>query len=202
MAVTVTIASLTRPIANESVCGDRCAWWLSDSRLILAVVDGLGHGIEAAFAANKAVECIAQHPHAGCEELFQYCDLNLHSTRGAAMAIAIVDLNTQAMDIASVGNIRNVLIQDNGVFRLGGARGIVGAGYEYLAPETVQLFPNALLVMYTDGLNEAADLRPYYRQYEVAVDWQAQAIMEEWQSGLDDVGVLVYRHRGLADFVA
>lgn len=191
----IEVASLTQPFAGETDCGDRCGWWLNDSRLVLAVADGLGHGSEAAKAANAAYDCISKHQHNSCEEIFENCDIKLQSTRGAALAIAAIDLSSQQMRIASVGNIRCMLMQSHGNYRLGGARGIVGAGYEYLMPETVKLSPDDLLVMYTDGLDEFADLRVHYEHADVSVDLQAQAILERWQSGRDDAGLLIYRHR-------
>ena len=196
----IEVASLTQPFVGETDCGDRCGWWLNGSRLVLAVADGLGHGSEAAKAANAAYDCISIHQHSSCEELFEHCDNKLHNTRGAALAIALINLNSHRMSIASVGNIRCMLMQIHGNYRLGGARGIVGAGYEYLLPETVQLSPGDLLVMYTDGLDEFADLRVHYENTDVSVELQAQAILERWQSGRDDAGVLVYRHRlGVCD---
>lgn len=190
----IAVATLTQPIAGETECGDRCGWWRHDSRLILAVADGLGHGRHAAIAANAAHACISQYPQASCEDLFQHCDAILQKTRGAALAIATIDLRSNQMRIASVGNIRCSLMQSHGNFRLGGARGIVGAGYDHLAPDTIQLAAGDLLVMYTDGLDEFADLRIHYQQRDANIQQQAQQILQCWQKGSDDAGVLIYRH--------
>ncbi len=190
----LAISHLTQPFAGETECGDRCGWWQHDTRLVLTVVDGLGHGSYAAQAAEYAYDCISQHSQASCEKLFEYCNTKLQTTRGAAMAIAVIDLNSQQMRIASVGNIRCLLMQQHGNFRLGGARGIVGAGYENLAPETMSLGANDLLVMFTDGLDEFADLRKHYEDLDADIAQQAESILQRWQSGRDDAGVLIYRH--------
>lgn len=191
----IEVGSLTQPIAGQTECGDRCGWWLDKSRLVLAVADGLGHGPEAAKTADAAYDCISRHQHTSCEELFEHCDNKLQNTRGSALAIATIDLENHSMRIASVGNIRCMLMKGQGNYRLGGARGIVGAGYEYLMPETVTLSVGDLLVMYTDGLDEFADLRAHYEHHDADLEQQAQAILERWQSGRDDAGVLIYRHR-------
>jgi len=188
------IGYATRPMVGESICGDRCGWWSSGERIVLAVADGLGHGPEAAYAAEAALACIADRLDGSCESFFADCDVQLRSTRGVALAVAIIELANGQLTIGTVGNIRALLLHDSRDLRLGGARGIVGAGFAKLAPETLVLAPGDVLTLFSDGLDEFPPLRAFFNESVSSASDQAQAILEREARSNDDAAVLVYRH--------
>lgn len=190
----VNVGYALRPFPGETVCGDRCGWWRVGERIVLAAADGLGHGREAAYAAEMALDCIAQHLHASCEEIFLHCDERLRNTRGVALAVAIVEINRNRLTIATVGNIRALLLGDTADLRLDGGRGIVGAGYKHLLPETYDLAPGQILVLFSDGLDELAVPRECLVDESLSTEDQAQAMIDRWGRDDDDASVLVYRH--------
>lgn len=188
------IGYATRPLAGESVCGDRCGGWAADECIVLAVADGLGHGEEAARAAEAAISCIEDNLGCTCEEMFARCDARLTGTRGAALAVAIIEPASGRMTVATVGNIRVLLLRESCELRLDGGRGIVGAGYKNLVPETLLLLPGNVLAMFSDGLDEFPSLREFFGDPAAFAQDQAQAILERCAHGADDAAVLVYRH--------
>ncbi|MDO9140357.1 MAG: SpoIIE family protein phosphatase [Methylobacter sp.] len=192
MAVTAGYA--TRPLAGETVCGDSCGWWRSGGRIVLAVADGLGHGPEAAYASEAALACIANHLDWTCEDLFAECNTVLRDTRGVALAVAIIEPATGLMTVCTVGNIRVLLLCGSKDIRLDGGRGIVGAGYQKLAPEARVLAPGNILAMFSDGLDQFPVLRAFFDQPGVSAQEQAQAILDYCARGDDDASVLIYRH--------
>ena len=190
----VTIGYVTRPLAGEEVCGDRCNWWDTGQRVVLALADGLGHGPEAAHAAEAALSCIAENLERPCETMFALCNTRLRETRGVALAVAIIEPASGLMTIATVGNIRAILLNDSRDLRLGGARGIVGAGFVNLAPETKVLAPGNVLTLFSDGLDEFPRLREIFSEPAPSAQDQAQAILNRWGRANDDASVLVYRY--------
>ena len=193
---------LARPFEGETVCGDAGAIWQRPSRRIMALADGLGHGPAAHHAAMCAMQCIedsiehsTKHSiERSCAELFAACDARLLLTRGAALAIAIIDQARDVVTLASIGNIRAVLLTQHGDFRLGGGRGIVGAGYTWMPPDQMPLAAGDTLVMFSDGVDELADVRACLNRYDVTPQTLAEDILARWGQRSDDASVLVYRH--------
>lgn len=193
MALTVGYA--TRPLPGESVCGDCCGWWDAGERLVLAVADGLGHGQEAARAAEAALACVGDNLEQSCEDIFAACDARLQTTRGVALAVAIIEPASGRMTIGTVGNIRVLLLRESQELRLDGGRGIVGAGYKHLCPESMVLVPGDVLTMFSDGLDEFPELRGFFAEPGQFAQQQAQAILDQCAHNDDDASVLVYRYQ-------
>jgi len=189
-----TVGCMLRPMPGESECGDRCAFWQDVDRLTLLVADGLGHGAEAAVAAQAAVDCVATRRALSLDEIFAACDAALHATRGAALALAQVE--GDRLSVASVGSIRAVLFGRQRELRLGGARGIVGAGYQGLRPETVVLAAGEWLALYSDGLPELLPLATLCGQTGIDASRLAGEALARWASARDDAALLLYRYGG------
>lgn len=187
----MNIGYVARPLAGEACCGDQGAWWELPHRRVLALADGLGHGRHAAHAAAQAIESVGGHLALDCEGIFGACDARLRGTRGAALAVAIVDLLHNTVTLAAIGNIRAMLLSDGRQRRLGSGRGIVGAGYGALAPEVLPLRRGDVLALYSDGMDEFASLRDCMADGPQSGAEQALA---RWGHGLDDASILCYQH--------
>ncbi len=192
MALIVDCA--TRPREGETVCGDVCGWWSLPDRFVLAVADGLGHGPEAAYAALAAMDCIEANLAVSCEEMFAECDKGLRNTRGAALAIAVVEPGLNRIIFGAVGNIRALLLRQPSDLRLGSVRGIVGAGYGRFVPEILTWLPGNVLVMFSDGIDEFFSIREYFCREDLNPQKKAQAVLDRWARRDDDAAVLIYQH--------
>ena len=85
-------AIASRPRPGEHVCGDQSiAVGIDASAALFGVLDGLGHGPEAARAAMAAVEALRDARGERLEVLVQLCHRVLSGTRGAAMTLARID---------------------------------------------------------------------------------------------------------------
>ena len=190
----MSVSSATRARAGETVCGDATSWHRQAGRIVLALADGLGHGAEAAAAAQAALDCIARHPGLDCERLFSLCDRALRSSRGAALAIVIIDERSGLAQLASVGNVRVRLIGTSRRLSFGGARGIIGAGYRNLAPESVILQAGDMLVLFSDGIDELADISLVLNARAFDVAHTAPRLLAAFARADDDASMLVYCH--------
>jgi anti-sigma regulatory factor (Ser/Thr protein kinase) len=100
------VALVGRPIDGERCSGDDGAIVrLEDGSIILALADGLGHGVEASEAARAAIACVLAQPERDLATLLDDCHTVLQKTRGAVMAIARIS-PTGALDTAIVGNVQ------------------------------------------------------------------------------------------------
>jgi serine/threonine protein phosphatase PrpC len=185
-----------RPIAGEHVSGDRHVA-VSSTRLVVAVIDGLGHGPEAAHAAGRAAEIVETHPDERPDALLRRCHDALRSTRGAAMTVASIDPVVGEMTWLGVGNVQATVLQR----RTRDARrewvplrgGVVGYLLPALRPGTVRLQRDDVLVLATDGV------RPVFGEWPAPAEAPqevADRILADQSRGTDDALVLVARYRG------
>ena len=192
-------AVASRPMVGQALSGDIATVLATSTRAVLAVIDGLGHGPEAAEAAEMAIRVIEQNRAEPVEALLLLAHERLSESRGVAATLAIVDGESGRMDWLGVGNVNGTVLRademarprTHGVFL---CRGVLG----YLLPrlhvsEPLQLAPGDAIVIATDGVR--GDLTNPIRP-EVAVDRLAETILADQATYEDDALVLVARYRG------
>ena len=77
--------------------------------VLIAVVDGLGHGAEAATAARTAVTTLDEHASESVLALLERCHWALKGSRGVVMSLAFADRRQNALTWAGVGNVECML---------------------------------------------------------------------------------------------
>lgn len=145
---------IARASANAAErCGDLAAAWMTATGVVLAIADGLGHGADAACAAEAAIAYVGNHRDQPLPELFVGLHHALAPTRGAAVGIAVIDPSQGRLTYAAVGNTRAALFGWQ-VQRLDAMPGIVGAGSRRVTPLTLPCRPGNTLALWTDGLSD------------------------------------------------
>lgn len=183
-----------RAYEDAALCGDVGHWWKGTHRHVLALADGLGHGPAAHHAASAAMQCIAAHLDDSCSAMFAACNTRLLETRGAVLAVAIIDHDTNLLTVGVTGNIRVRLFGMNSAIRLGAGRGFVGAGYPLPTLERLPLEQGDRLVMITDGVDDSAGMRACIERRDETSQQLADDVLQSWARKDDDAAVLVYRH--------
>ena len=181
------------PIAGEQICGD--AWAVSHQRgrSVFLVADGLGHGALAATAADEAVrlfEANAQRPPA---EFIQVAHAALRSTRGAAMAVAEINVPERVVRFAGVGNIAGRILHNGASQGLVSHNGTVGHQLHTVREFTYAWPEGALLVLNSDGLLTQWSLDSYPGLAEHHPGLVASIILRDFSRNRDDVTVVVAR---------
>jgi len=181
----------TKPYGDTSFCGDQCLVKnLDGERTMVAVVDGLGHGVWASEAAEKALRYVGEHSNESLTDIITECDKHLRDTVGVVMGLAVVDESKHLITFARVGNIG---------IRLAGATkaglvsdyGIVGGGFRKVREETREFAPRDMLLMYSDGISEKFTVDEFPANVQEAPQKLARAIMEQFGRDNDDAIIVV-----------
>lgn len=146
-------ALITSPAPAESVCGDAGLILHHGGHSLFLLVDGLGHGPQAAIAADEAVRIAREHFAAEPADLMLLIHDALRKTRGAAAAIARVTPQLNRFSYCSVGNILTSLVRHGAVKSLPSGNGIVGHVLPRLETTVLPWTGQDMLVMHSDGLH-------------------------------------------------
>lgn len=178
------------PIQGEIVCGDACAVVDAESGRTLIVVDGLGHGPDAAHAANEAIRLFRRHQSRSVPELLEYVHAGLRSTRGAAVSIARFDHGAAKVVFGGIGNVMGAIVSANEVRRMVSLNGTAGHN-----ARKIQIFDypyqGGLVIMASDGLATSWSLARYPGITQFHPTLIAAILYRDFTRARDDVTVLV-----------
>jgi anti-sigma regulatory factor (Ser/Thr protein kinase) len=184
------VGAVTVPVAGEEVCGDAWAVEQDAGRTVLLVVDGLGHGPCAADAARDAVRVFRENASLAPAEILRAIHLALRSTRGAAVAVAAVDLTEETVHYAGVGNIAGTILSGGAMRSLVSHNGTVGHEARKFQEFAYPFPADATLVMHSDGLASRWGLEPYPGLALRDPALIAGVLYRDFRRGRDDVTVL------------
>jgi serine phosphatase RsbU (regulator of sigma subunit) len=185
------------PIPGETVLGDRAVVRSADERALLATVDGVGHGPEAAAAAHIAASVLEHSAEHDLVSAVFECHRALVHTRGAALSLASIDYRKRTMTWLGIGNVEARLLR--GAEPLPAAEslllhgGIVGHDLPRVSCQTTPVARGDVVIFATDGIRRdfADGLVPSGSCREIA-----DHILSEHTHGSDDALVLVARYLG------
>jgi negative regulator of sigma-B (phosphoserine phosphatase) len=154
-AVAMEWGQASRPQPGQTQSGDAAWTWAEPGRLHMAVIDGLGHGHEAALAAEAACGALERARAASLEEKLEGLHAALRPTRGAALALAVADFGLGIWRWCGVGNISGILVSPARRERLLCKAGIVGLSMPAPLIRELPLPPDTVAVLCTDGVGES-----------------------------------------------
>lgn len=148
-----------RPLDGGTESGDLCVVHPFPNGLLIAVLDGAGHGREAAVAVNIASTILTSHAGESPIPLLRRCHEGLRDTRGAALSIASIRTSEGLITWIGVGNVEGVLLRrdpsakpksESLVLR----PGVLGRHLPPLAGAILPLEGGDTLVFATDGVSQ------------------------------------------------
>ena len=157
----VTAASMEWGVAHRALdggeSGDLCVVCPFPGGLLVAALDGAGHGREAAEAANTAAKILESHAEETPISLMRRCHESLRPTRGAALSLASFHTSKGVMSWIGVGNVEGVLLRTGRAGRraiesLMLHRGVVGHRLPDLESRLLHVAPGDTLIFTTDGV--------------------------------------------------
>ncbi len=187
-----------RAIAGETASGDGHVLVAFADGFLAAVVDGLGHGPQAATAASRAMASLRNHAGETVTELMHRCHEDLRHTRGAVLSLASFSTDRGVMTWLGVGNVEGVLFRvvptDEGPRESLLLRGgVVGYRLPPLREAILPISVGDTLVLATDGISsrfcDRSPLGLHPQDY-------ADEVMSRWGKDSDDALVLAVRYLG------
>lgn len=186
-------------VCVSAIPGDECgdAWSLRfmPERCRILLVDGLGHGLLAAQAADEAVRVFIERNSLGGVDMIQYMHGVLRSTRGASLAIADIETRSGVLRYYGVGNISATLYQNGSSRSLVSHNGTVGHELHVVREFAYPWSATALLVMHSDGLTSRWKLESHPGLAARHPSLIAGVLFRDYHRGKDDASVLVARER-------
>jgi phosphoserine phosphatase RsbX len=184
---------------GEATSGDLAVVNLLPEGALVAGIDGLGHGSEAARAARRAAAVMRESPTEDLVALVERCHSALRGTRGAAISVAFVSASEGRMTWLGVGNVEGrVLSGDPAETRPKGSlalgRGVPGHELPAVRAATMTVQPGDVLLLATDGVDAG-----FADSLELSGSSQAiseRILSDHWKPS-DDALVIVVRYLGM-----
>lgn len=149
------------PVAGEAAPGDGWEIQHRPRGWRLLVADGLGHGPFARDPSQRAIQAFREAPDDPPVRVLEACHAALQGTRGAAVAVADVNLEDGVVLYAGIGNVAGSLTAAGQAQHLVSFNGIVGQGAMRVREFRYAWTPGSLLVMASDGLGTRWRLDAY-----------------------------------------
>jgi negative regulator of sigma-B (phosphoserine phosphatase) len=192
----ITTGVATLPLPGQEESGDLSLVKTVDARTLVAVVDGLGHGEDAASSAHAAVAALDRYARESLPELVKRCHNALAGMRGVVLGAASLDPAAGTMTWIGVGNISGILFRADQNARparvsLVPLAGFIGAELPIATARVVSLLPGDTLVLASDGIKEGfADTLALNNSPQTIAD----TILARYAKGTDDALALVARY--------
>jgi phosphoserine phosphatase RsbX len=191
------VAKLALPGHAES--GDHHVVRCNRNGVLLAAIDGIGHGEEAADAARVAASILNASVDEPIISLVEQCHEQLRPTRGVVLSVASIDPEHGMMTWLGVGNVQGVLMRadtknGNPQETLLLRAGVVGSRLPPLQATVIPVAKDDTLFFVTDGVSgNFVENLPILGNPQRAAD----RILERYRIGTDDALVLIARLVGI-----
>jgi hypothetical protein len=183
-------------VKGETISGDMYLIRPFPNGVLVAAVDGLGHGPEAAASAQVAISILESHPDQPIVSLVRSCHEALKGKRGAVISLASFKKADNTMTWLGVGNVEGRLLRANarsnqsadGLLLRGGT---LGHTLPSLIAVSVPVGAGDTLIFASDGIRPdfAENLSSKMPPQQLASD-----ILARCAKNTDDAVVVVVRY--------
>jgi len=191
------VAKFVLPGQGES--GDQHLVCCNRNGILVAAIDGIGHGEAAANAARAAAALLRSSADQPIISLVERCHEKLRATRGVVLSLAFIEPGQGMMTWLGVGNVQGVLMRADA--KNGNAQeslllraGVVGSQLPALQGTVLPITQGDTLFLATDGVRSDFSMALSARENPQRA---ADRILEHYGSGNDDALVLVARLTGI-----
>lgn len=190
-----------QPLRGQAESGDCYVVKQHVDGVLIAVVDGVGHGPEAVAASRLTAQVLEAYTSGdSLTALIAECHARLRGTRGAVISLAMLNASQGTITWLGVGNIEGLLLRNS--TRNGSTNskqqeilllraGVVGHQLPRMVLDTLPVHPGDIVIFATDGIRPdfADDIGTGVSPSLIAND-----ILEHHALETDDALVLVVRY--------
>lgn len=184
---------MSRPIKGGHHNGDGYFVTQYEDRVVLAVIDGLGHGKNAEQAARVAVQVLRDQCHEPIAAIFEMCHQRLRQVRGATMAICRIDTEARLVCHAGVGNVKTRIYGSESSSDLRTHNGTVGINLPNTEVRDYRLPPDGLVIMFSDGISDRFSRQDIQALSDSTPETIARYLLDHFGRDHDDATVIVGR---------
>lgn len=177
---------------GEDVSGD--AWGIArtEGRVTVVMADGLGHGPDAAAAARAAIAVLPARAALSPREIIETIHLALKHTRGAAVAVAVLDERARSIAFSGLGNINARICKPDGSSApLVSMNGTAGMEARVVREFSYEWPPRAALVLHSDGLSSRWNMADYPGLLERDPSVISGVLFRDFCRDTDDASIVV-----------
>jgi anti-sigma regulatory factor (Ser/Thr protein kinase) len=190
----LSVGVICVPKQGESACGDDWELQAAKGRYVLLVVDGLGHGPDAAAAAHAARDAVRRDAVRTPAEQIEALHQALRPTRGAAAAVVELKPHAELGTFCGIGNIGCFVRADGKTRSLASHNGILGHQVRKVQEWSFPFPRRALLYAYSDGMTSRWDPAAYAGLENRHPALIAGALYRDHNRGRDDTTIAVLRN--------
>lgn len=188
-----------RMLLGQDECGDLHLVCCNRNGVLIAGIDGLGHGEEAATVSKAAAALLRRSADYAIISLVERCHEELRATRGVVLSLAFIDHEHGMMTWLGVGNVQGVLMRADA--KRGNAQemlllraGVVGAQLPPLQATVLPVSRGDTIFLATDGIRTDFSTSLSARENPQRA---ADRILNQYGNGSDDALILVARLTGV-----
>jgi anti-sigma regulatory factor (Ser/Thr protein kinase) len=185
--------TMTRPLEGHTDNGDAYVVRTLDNRLLVAVIDGLGHGEAASESARAAITAIERNLERSVEAIVWEAHEALRQMRGAVMGLAAIDRAAGTIEFAGVGNTDIRVIGGRERLRFISLNGTLGSRLDRVKVFKEDLPKMATLIMATDGISERWEPDNYPGLFGLHPQLFCATVMRDFSRPNDDATILCGR---------
>ena len=192
----IDTAFAMEPLPGETESGDLSLVKRVGVGTLVAVVDGLGHGEEAATAAHAAVAALERYAREPLADIVRRCHEALLGLRGVVLGLAYLDPQAATMTWLGVGNVGGILLRADSGSRparvsLVASAGFIGGELPHPTTRSVPLALGDTVILFSDGVKDGfGDSLALSSSPQQIAD----AVIARHSKGNDDALVLVARY--------
>ncbi|MET0342355.1 MAG: SpoIIE family protein phosphatase [Polyangiales bacterium] len=187
------VGAVSVPLAGETENGDGWGFALQPGGCAVMVADGLGHGPHAALASSAALTHFHAAPLLDVERFLTETHAALRGTRGAAVSVCRILVETNRLQFAGLGNVEGrtqLAASSEGLAPRSGTLGMNITPPQVRVRELVWE-PGATLLLHSDGVRHLHDLAAQRDLIDKDPSVIAAVLHRELTRGRDDATVVV-----------
>jgi hypothetical protein len=185
--------ALTRPAAGADINGDAYVIKRDEVRLLVAVIDGLGHGLGANEAAREARAAVEENASGSLDMIIRAMHESLRSTRGAVAGLASIDSARGEIEYAGIGNTDIRVLGGQSPMRFISLNGTLGSRLDRVRVFKEKMPKVAIIVLSTDGVSERWDPGNYSGLLGLHPELLCAVIMRDYGRANDDATIICGR---------